>query len=118
MNAADFVDAVRTEVRDAATEGSMSLLGRPPGRRPDPELVRLSQWFNALPEIDKGRVREVAALASHQATFGILAVLDGVRVIESGPDRGALELWYVKGTRSTLLNDPNGPLLHELMQEM
>jgi len=118
MNAADFVDAIRTEVQDSATQGVMSLLERPPGRRPAPNLVALSQWFSSLSNDDKQRVREVAAMASHQATFGALTVLDGVRVIEDGADRGTLELRHVKGSESTLLNDPNGPLLHDLLNQI
>jgi hypothetical protein len=118
MNASEFVDAIRSEVKDAATQDVMSLLERPPGRRPAPNLVSLSHWFNALPEADRLRVREVAAMASHAATFGLLTVLDGVRVIEDGADRGTLELRHIKGEASTLLNDPNGPVLHDLLQQV
>ncbi len=115
MNAEDFVDAVHSEAQEAATEDVISLLERPPGRRPDPKLVALSQWFNALSEEDKQRVHEVATMASHGAIFGILNIIDGVRAIEDDVDRGALELRYVKGNKSTLLNDPNGPMLHDLL---
>jgi streptomycin 6-kinase len=116
MNANEFVDAVRSVVRDAATEDVMSLLERPPGRRPSAELVALSQWFNGLDDAAKQRVREVAAVASHHATFGMLAVIDGVRVIEDEGDRGAVELRYVKGSEFTVLNDPaSRPLLHDLL---
>jgi hypothetical protein len=52
-----------------------------------------------------------------KATFGALTVLDGVRVIEDGADRGTLELRHIKGGESTLLNDPNGPVLHDLLQQ-
>lgn len=115
MNAEQFVDAIKTEVRDAATNGVISLIERPPGRRPSPNLVSLSQWFNELPMSDKQHVREVAAMASDQATFGMLTVLDGVRVIEDGADRGRLELRHIKGGESTLLNDLKGPQLHNLL---
>jgi len=118
MNAENFVDAVHSEAQEAAAEDVISLLEHPPGRRPDPKLVALSQWFNTLSEEDKQRVREVAAMASHAAIFGILAIMDGVRAIEDGADRGALELRYVKGNESTLLNDPNRPMLHDLLQSL
>lgn len=117
MNTVEFVAAIKSEVQDSATDGTILNLERPPGRRPPPSLVFLSQWFNALTEADRQRVREVASLASHGAVFGFLAVLDGVRVIESGTDRGKLELRYVKGEESTLLNAPKGPLLHDLLQQ-
>jgi hypothetical protein len=115
MNAPDFVDAIRSEVRDAATQDVMSLLERPPGRRPVDNLVALSKWFNGLSDEDKKHAREIAAMASHQASFGFLAVLDGVRVIENAAVRGNLELRHVKDAESKLLNNPKGPLLHDLL---
>lgn len=115
MNANDFVDAIRSEVRDAAAADVMTLLEHPPGRRPAPELVALSQWFATLSDADKRRIRGIASMASQHATFGFLAVLDGVRVIENDMDRGALELRYVKRDKETLLNDPNRPPLHDLL---
>lgn len=117
MNAVEFVDAIRTEVRDAATQGVIALLEQPPGRRPSASLVTLSQWFANLSDEDKQCVCKIAAMASDQATFGILAVLDGVRVIEDGADRGTLDLRYLKDGKPTLLNDPNGPMLHELLRQ-
>ncbi len=41
--------------------------------------------------------------------FGVLCVLDGVRAIESGPDKGELELYYVKDGTRVLLNTRNNP---------
>lgn len=117
MNAFEFVAAIRSEVQDSATDGTMSLLRQPPGRRPAPSLVSLSKWFNALSEADRERVREVAALASHEAVFGFLAVLDGVRIIENTPEKGTLELRYVNGGQAILLNVLNAPMLHEILQQ-
>lgn len=115
MNAEEFVDAIRSEVRDATVKDVLSLLKRPPGRKPAESLKSLSEWFNSLSENDRDQVREVAALASHHATFGLLAVLDGVRAIEDGDSGGKLELRHSRGRDSTFLNDPNGPLLHDLL---
>lgn len=117
MNASEFVTLIRSEVQDSAADGTILLLQRPPGRRPAPALVSLSQWFNALPEADRQRVREVADMASHGAVFGFLAVLDGARVIEDEPEKGTFELRYVKGERTTLLTDPSEPLLHDILQQ-
>lgn len=117
MNASEFIEAIRTEVQDSASEETISLLQSPPGRRPVPALVSLSQWFNALSEADRQRVREVAAIASHAAVFGFLAVLDGVRVIEDGPVKGTFELRYVKGDQTIFLNAPGEPPLHDILQQ-
>jgi hypothetical protein len=117
MNASEFVTAIRSEVQESATDETMSLLQRPPGRRPAPSLASLSHWFDALPEADRQRVREVAAMASHRAVFGFLAVLDGVRVIEDEAEKGTFELRYLKGERVTLVTDPSEPPLHDILQE-
>jgi hypothetical protein len=118
MNATRFVDAIQAEVRDAAARDVISLIERPPGRRPSPDLTSLSQWFNALSESDRRHVKSVALLASNLATFGFLAVLDGARIIEEPSDRGALELRYIKpGEKTVLLNDPEGEVLHELLRQ-
>ncbi|MEI7728026.1 MAG: hypothetical protein WCO56_00525 [Verrucomicrobiota bacterium] len=117
MNASEFVAALRSEVQDSAAEETIALLQHPPGKKPAPALVALSQWFNTLSETDRQRVRETVSLAAHQAVFGFLAVLDGVRVIEDGSDRGTLELHYVKAEQLVLLNAPSGPLLHDIFQQ-
>lgn len=116
MNATEFVDAIRTEVRDSTINGVIDLIKRPPGRNPSANLVAISQWFNALSNDDKRYIREVVIMACHHTILGLLAVLDGVRVIENGADRGMLELWYVKGKESTLLNASSGIMLHDLFQ--
>jgi hypothetical protein len=51
--------------------------------------------------------------AVNRAVFGFLCVIDGVRAIEHGADKGSLELRYVKNG-SVLLNPPDGKVLHEL----
>jgi hypothetical protein len=43
-----FVDAIRLGVPDSAIASTISLLSRPPGRKPDENLVALSAWFNGL----------------------------------------------------------------------
>lgn len=117
MNASEFDATIRVQVQDAATQDVMSALDRPAGRRPDPRLVALSQSFNGLAESDRSRVREVAAMARHAATFGMLAILDGVRVIDSGSGRGTLELRHADDNQSVLLNNPDGPFLHDLLNQ-
>jgi hypothetical protein len=55
----------------------------------------------------------VVATAVDRSVFGFFCVIDGVRAIEDGPDKGRLELSYVKdGVR--LLNPPEGEMLHDI----
>ena len=48
-----------------------------------------------------------------QAVFGFLCVLDGVRAVENGPDKGTFELRYLKDG-SVLLNPQDEAMLHDL----
>ena len=53
---------------------------------------------------------------AEDVVFGVLCVLDGVRAIENGPDKGELELYYVKGESRVLLNDMKQCELHDIFQ--
>jgi hypothetical protein len=63
-------------------------------------------------------LHEALTYAAESAVFGVMCVLDGVRAIESGSEKGDLELYYVKGDRKILLNDPQNEELHNLFQGM
>ena len=94
MDAEEFVEVVRKVVMNAAVEDVVGNLTDPPGRRPAPELVALSKWFLGLLEEDRKMVRRALAGASHAAVFGLFAVLDGVRRVDSEQPPGEFELWY------------------------
>ncbi|MDH0863145.1 hypothetical protein [Mitsuaria sp. GD03876] len=111
MNSEAFVEAIQKFVRDSAVESTVSLHQAPPGRRPAADLVARSNWFNALSADDVARVEEMMAQAAHAAVFGFLAVLDGVRTIDT--ENGRFELFYVGDERS-LLNPPDRDL-HDLL---
>lgn len=110
MNTEEFVDAVRIYVRDAAVADVLSVLRRPPGRRPDQRLLERSAWYNGLAAADARCVDEVVADAVDAAIFGLFAALDGSRTIVDGEH---FELRHVGGT-TTLLNDPAGIGLNEV----
>ena len=117
MKSDEFVEVVRAVVLESSVKSVDSLLRQPPGRKPKPELVELAKWFSGLSEEHHTKVIDVARLAAHQAVFGLLAVIDGARAIESSPVKGRLELKYVSQTGSRILNDPNGPQLHDLLNQ-
>ena len=52
--------------------------------------------------------------AAESAIFGFFCILDGVRSIENATDKGTLELYFVKESERTLLNDPHAEELHNL----
>jgi hypothetical protein len=113
LNRERFVGALREAVQDTAAASTISLLSRPPGRKPKQELVALSDWFNGLASHDRRRVERVIEMTA-SATFGILCVLDGVRAIEARPDKGILDLRYRRGDVDVSLNDETGEQLHDL----
>lgn len=82
MNADEFAEGIYLVAYESAVQGVIKVLSQPPGRRPRPELVKLSVWFNGLSEGDQERLADVVRLAADHAIFGVLAVLDGVRVLD------------------------------------
>jgi hypothetical protein len=113
MNSKEFVEAIKLTVRDAAIAGTIRQVAAPSGRQlPDSERLR-ANWFSALSEADKDMIESVVQEAVHQAVFGMLAVLDGVRTIEDSEEKGRLELWCI-GQEEHLLNDPNKEFLHDI----
>ena len=116
MDKQTFIRAIKRTVRDAAIGGSLAILRKPPGRKPDPRLIRLAEWFNSLPPEQQDNVAELSTLATDQAVFGFLCVLDGVRQIEDDPDKGRLVLNFEKHGNSLVLNDGSEPELHDLFK--
>lgn len=112
MNNQDFVDALKTHVVTAAVDDTIANLAHPPGRRVSEEERTLSDWYNQLSPGDAANVRKALAKVSHQAVFGLLAVIDGVRTIDDGT--GRFELTYLAQAR-TVLNNPEAPSLHDLL---
>jgi len=116
MTSEDFVDAVREFVVRSAASDTVLNYNAPPGRRPDEHLLRLSCWYKGLADRDKAMVAEVAGDAALAAAFGLLAVLDGARVVEDPEDRGEFELWYVRdGERELLTSAASVGGLHDLL---
>jgi hypothetical protein len=114
MTIEEFVKAVKIQTSDAALEGTIQCLTDPPGRKPAENLVRLSEWYKQLDGKDQRMLREALKEAAEMAVFEFFCILDGVSVIEDAPDKGELELHFVKGTERTRLNDPHEEELHNL----
>jgi hypothetical protein len=115
MTGEEFVEIVRKVVYQSAVEGTIAQIQRPFGRTPPAQLVELSEWTAKLSNSDKEMLRRAVAFAAHQATFGMLAVLDGVRQVEAESDKGTLRLTYEKNGKRDLLNNPQATPLHDLL---
>lgn len=118
MTNADFVQRIQLAVYQASISGTISLLKNPPGRRPSPTLIELSQWFNQLSADDREHIATVTQLAVRSAVFEMLAVIDNATSIrEAGEEVGTLELRYVTESESALINSPNTEFLHDLFAD-
>jgi hypothetical protein len=114
----EFVRRIHIAVYERAVSGTKATLEKVPGRRPLPQLLSLSSWFNQLTPTDQQQVEAAIKLAVRNAVFGVLAVLDGDRSIrQSDEELGTLRLLYDDSSHSVLINDPNGDVLHDLFAE-
>lgn len=110
-----FVEILRKVVQEQAVNDMVENLQEPPGRNPPKELLEFSSFYKQLPEEQKKILGRILQETAEMTFFGMLCVLDGVRAIESGQDKGSLELWYRKGEETMLLNDPDEDSLHDLI---
>ena len=113
MDGQQFVDLLKIVVRDGAVSEELSVLQSPPGRSPSHNLLERSKWYNSLGDDQKKILSSIIMDVADRTVFGFLCVLDGARAIENSPQKGHLELRYVKD-KTILINSPEGEILHEL----
>jgi len=116
MKSEAFIKSIKSVVHDSGVSGVVKTLEHPSGRKPPQRLVELSDWFRSLSASDRARVEQVIQLGVHSGVFGFLAVLDGVRSIEDGHDKGSLELSYRRGDERDILTDSSQEMLHDIYQ--
>ena len=114
MTREEFVKTIKTHVLDIAVSDTIRDLEDPPGRAPKASQVAAQKWYAGLDKTSKDFVEHVARMAAESATFGVLAVLDRVRALDSS-DPGELVLEYRKDGQSVRLNGFDQELLHDLL---
>jgi hypothetical protein len=114
MNSESFIKAIKIAVKNGTAKDVVDNIKNPLGRSPEPEIVKLSAWYNRLSNEDKLNIDNLLEQAVNYTIFGFLCVLDGVRAIEGKGEKGSLELYYVKGNDRILLNDSNEEFLHDI----
>jgi len=117
MTPEQFIDALKNVVLEASVEATVANLERPPGRRPKQELLEASALYHRLSDGDRALLESVARMAAHHAVFGLLAVIDGVRAVEDGPDKGRFRLTFRKGDQELELNPAHGLPLHDILNQ-
>jgi hypothetical protein len=115
MSPEEFVRAIVDCVRDPAVADTLAALHRPPGRRPAPEDVALSDWFAGLSSNDQARVEQCIKSAADSAVFGFFCVLDGVRVIENrAGEKGEFGLTFSQDGAEHQLVGTSSESLHDI----
>lgn len=104
MHPEQFVDVIKKVVSESSTEGVISVLNSPPGRRPRAELMAMSAFWHTASAEQKEMMTQIIRLAVDNAAFGFLCVLDGVRAIEDGEHKGELSLVWRKDDETVVLN--------------
>ncbi|APZ94502.1 hypothetical protein [Fuerstiella marisgermanici] len=119
MNAHEFIQAVKLRVIDAAADGVLKNLKTSHSRSSTIALQEISKWFNGLSNSDQRHVAKVVQMTAHSAAFGLFCVIDGVRVVESGPEKSEFRLMAISANGSeTTLNPDDGEMLHDLLNAL
>jgi len=118
LNAEEFVHIVKLRTSDAAVKNTLTILENPSGRSPSPGVIALSRWYHGLSDSDRNMLRRALEESAASAIFGFFCILDGVRVIEDTPEKGELELYFVKGAEKNLLNSSHQEELHNLFNAL
>ncbi|WP_032703408.1 hypothetical protein [Pseudomonas syringae] len=103
MNVKDFVDAIKLVVSDATISDTVEVLSSPPGKKPNPRLVEISNFYNQQSADGKSHIDAIIKKSVEEAVFGFFCVLDGVRAIEPSSNNGILSLLY-EGNLTVKLN--------------
>jgi len=115
MTPSEFVDALKTECADAAVSDCVRLFQSPPGRKPAQALVNLSNWYRGLDPADQANVVAALREAADATLFGVLCVIDGVRVVEDQPARSEFRLTATRNG-STFVISPGPEYLHDILR--
>ncbi|MDH5392372.1 MAG: hypothetical protein OEY11_04200 [Gammaproteobacteria bacterium] len=114
MTPDNFVSLIKEAVEVGAKDDVIENLKEPPGRKPDPELLKNSEWYLSLDEKGKERVKSIISDSISETIFGFLSVLDGVRSISESGEENSLELHHKDKGKRTLLNDQSKEYLHDM----
>ena len=114
MTPDEFISLIKIAVEAGAKEGVIENLQEPPGRKPDAELLKNSEWYISQDKEGKERIESIISDTVSETIFGFLSVLDGVRSISNEGATNSLELHLIENGNKTLLNDQSKEYLHDI----
>ena len=115
MKPDEFVRALKSHCSDSAVVDCLSSFAKPPGRSPAAELVQISKWFHTLSEEDRSLFRLALQQVADATLFGVLCVVDGVRVIEDSAEKSDFTL-TANRAGAVLQISPSSSFLHDLFR--
>jgi len=115
MTPEQFVDGLRTNCRDAAVSGCLQSFQAPPGRRPSPALVELSDWYKSLSSDNQAKVAAAMHQAADATLFSVLCVIDGLSAIEPYGEKSEFKLSATRGGVDSVIA-PGSEFLHDLLR--
>lgn len=113
MDAQGFVTAVREQVQEQAVKDLIKTFTAPPGRKPRDLLVKVSEWRARLTSDEQKLLDDVIAESVRVALFGLFAVVDGARVVDSDVERFIIAALDHQGGKDELNEDVNVDLHSE-----
>jgi hypothetical protein len=114
MEKEEFVKNLKLVTSDSIISDIQYVLDKMPLEN-FPEFKEISEWQSKLAPEEKALLFTLIQKVSEKTVFGVLAVIDGVRVIEDTEEKGEFELYYVKNGKKTLINTPDSEYLHDLL---
>ena len=112
MTPEEFVLGIKSTVHDSVVA---DVTAPPAGRKPAGRRVAVSNWYHSLPQNDQHLANELILQTVHAAIFGVLAVIDGARVIEDSGEKTEFRIVALRQGTESVVNPPN-VALHDVYQ--
>lgn len=117
MDSNEFIQVLKTAVIHNVEMDIIKIYTHPPKRKKiSAKEQDIADWYDQLSEKEKSYVLNLIREGAVSAVFGFLCVLDGVRAIEDGGEKGNLKLYYEKNGENIFLNDQNKESLHDIFR--
>lgn len=107
MDAEEFVAVIRTHVQEQSVKDLIKTFTAPSGRKPRDMLVKVSEWRARLTSDEQKLMDDVIAESVRVALFGLFAVIDGARVVDSNVERFIIAALDSQGGKVELNEDVN-----------
>ena len=116
MNQQDFISAIKTVGCESVVSAILDELCDQREKRGNSGIASIRTWYQGMEPQQRQLLVELVRDTAEQATYNLLLVLDGLLTIEPPGEKGALELYFVKGRERVLLNPSDGEQLTSLFK--